>query len=342
MTALALRDGRLRGWFMLALVIVLCVVFVVSLMLGRYSLNSTDLIQALSSRLGGDPVAARIDAVVYGLRIPRTVLAIFVGSGLALAGAAFQSLFSNPLATPDTLGVTAGASVGAVLAMLLGLPLVGMQLVSLLFGMVAVLVTIMIARHRGRSDIVMLILAGVVVAAIANAVLSLLKLTADPNDELPQITYWLMGSLAGANMTATLIGAPLIVLGSVTIIALRWRLNVLAQGEDEAKASGTNVRAIRAAIIVSATLITASCISMCGQVGWIGLIIPHIARMITGSNNSVTVPVCAVLGAIFLVLIDTIARTLLAAEIPISVVTAIVGAPIFIVLLRQTGGRWSS
>lgn len=342
MTALALRDGRLRGWFMLALVIVLCVVFVVSLMLGRYSLNSTDLIQALSSRLGGDPVAARIDAVVYGLRIPRTVLAIFVGSGLALAGAAFQSLFSNPLATPDTLGVTAGASVGAVLAMLLGLPLVGMQLVSLLFGMVAVLVTTMIARHRGRSDIVMLILAGVVVAAIANAVLSLLKLTADPNDELPQITYWLMGSLAGANMTATLIGAPLIVLGSVTIIALRWRLNVLALGEDEAKASGTNVRAIRAAIIVSATLITASCISMCGQVGWIGLIIPHIARMITGSNNSVTVPVCAVLGAIFLVLIDTIARTLLAAEIPISVVTAIVGAPIFIVLLRQTGGRWSS
>ncbi|MGO2601125.1 MAG: FecCD family ABC transporter permease [Brevibacterium aurantiacum] len=342
MTALALRDGRLRGWFMLALVIVLCVVFVVSLMLGRYSLNSTDLIQALSSRLGGDPVAARIDAVVYGLRIPRTVLAIFVGSGLALAGAAFQSLFSNPLATPDTLGVTAGASVGAVLAMLLGLPLVGMQLVSLLFGMVAVLVTIMIARHRGRSDIVMLILAGVVVAAIANAVLSLLKLTADPNDELPQITYWLMGSLAGANMTATLIGAPLIVLGSVTIIALRWRLNVLALGEDEAKASGTNVRAIRAAIIVSATLITASCISMCGQVGWIGLIIPHIARMITGNNNSVTVPVCAVLGAIFLVLIDTIARTLLAAEIPISVVTAIVGAPIFIVLLRQTGGRWSS
>ena len=341
MTALALRDGRLRGWFMLALVIVLCVVFVVSLMLGRYSLNSTDLIQALSSRLGGDPVAARIDAVVYGLRIPRTVLAIFVGSGLALAGAAFQSLFSNPLATPDTSGVTAGASVGAVLAMLLGLPLVGMQLVSLLFGMVAVLVTIMIARHRGRSDIVMLILAGVVVAAIANAVLSLLILTADPNDELPQITYWLMGSLAGANMTATLIGAPLIVLGSVTIIALRarstsspWRGR--GQGlRHQVHHPGRDHRVGHS---------HHSLVHLDVRAGGVdrSRIIPHIARMITGSNNSVTVPVCAVLGAIFLVLIDTIARTLLAAEIPISVVTAIVGAPIFIVLLRQTGGRWSS
>lgn len=342
MTSIAIRDGRLRGWVVPALIAVLVVVFALSLQLGRYSLSAGDLADALLSRLGGDPVSARIDAVVYGLRIPRAVLAVLVGAGLALAGAAFQSLFSNPLATPDTLGVTAGASVGAVLALLLGLPLIGTQLVSLLFGIVAVGVTIVIARHRGRSDIVMLILAGVVVAAIANAVLSLLKLTADPNDELPQITYWLMGSLAGANMHSTLIGAPLIVVGSVVIIALRWRLNVLALGEDEAKASGTNVRAIRAAVIISATLITASCISMCGQVGWIGLIVPHIARMLAGNNHSATIPVCAVLGAVFLVLIDTLARTLLASEIPISVVTAIVGAPIFIVLLRRTGGRWSA
>lgn len=342
MIDLVVRDGRLRTWFMPLLIVLLVVVFAGSLLLGRYSLAPAQLVDALLSRVGGEPTTARIDSVVFGLRIPRAVLAVFVGAGLALAGAAFQSLFSNPLATPDTLGVTAGASVGAVLAMLLGLPLVGMQLTSLLFGIIAVGFTVMIARHRGRSDIVMLILAGVVISAIANAVLSLMKLTADPNDELPQITYWLMGSLAGADIGATLIGAPLIVAGSVVIIALRWRLNVLALGDDEAKASGTNVRLIRVAIIVSATLITASCISMCGQVGWIGLIVPHIARMIAGSNNSATVPVCAVLGAIFVVVIDTLARTLLATEIPISVLTAIVGAPIFIALLRRTGGRWAS
>lgn len=342
MIELVVRDGRLRGWFMPTLVVLLIVVFVASLIMGRYSLGAMELVQALTSRIGGEAVTARIDSVVFGLRVPRAVLAVFVGAGLALAGAAFQSIFSNPLATPDTLGVTAGASVGAVLSMLLGLSLVGMQLVALLFGIIAVTVTVMIARHRGRSDIVMLILAGVVVSAIANAVLSLMKLTADPNDELPQITYWLMGSLAGADMGATLIGAPLIVVGSVVIIALRWRLNVLALGDDEAKASGTNVRMTRTAIIISATLITASCISMCGQVGWIGLIVPHIARMIVGNNNSAIVPACAVLGAVFLVVIDTLARTLLASEIPISVLTAIVGAPIFIMLLRRTGGRWSS
>lgn len=340
--SLTVRDGRLRGGFMLALIAALVVVFAASLVLGRYPLSVADVWDAIASRLGGAPVSARVDTVVFNMRLPRTILAVIVGSGLAVAGAAFQSLFANPLATPDTLGVTAGSSVGAVIALMLSLPLIGVQAIALVFGVIAVGLTVFIARRDGRANIVMLVLAGVIVAAIANAVLSLLKLVADPNDQLPQITYWLMGSLSGADMDNILLGAPLILAGMTAIIAIRWRLNVLALGDDEARASGTNVSTARTIVIVSATLITASCISMCGQVGWVGLLVPHAARMICGNNNSRIVPVSAVLGAIFLVIIDVMARTLIASEIPISVLTAIVGAPFFIVLLRQTGGRWAN
>lgn len=339
MSRLVVRDGRLRGWVAWALIVMLAVTAASALALGRYPVVPADLVSALLSRVGGEPISAQLDAVVFGLRVPRTLLALIVGAGLATAGAAFQSLFSNPLATPDTLGVTAGASVGAVVAMLLSLPIMGVQLVSLVFGIVSVGLTMAIARQRGRSSIVMLVLAGVVVAAIASAVLSMLKLVADPNDKLPQITYWLMGSLAAANLETIALGAPLILAGIVAVFVVRWRLNILALGEDEARASGTNVRVIRVVVVVAATLITASSVSMCGQVGWVGLLIPHIARMICGSNNRLVVPMSIGLGATFLVMIDVLARTITASEIPISVITAFVGAPVFIVLLRNTGGR---
>lgn len=345
MSRAIVRDGRLRGWFALALIALLVVVIAVSLAMGRFPLAPTELLSTIASRLGGEPVAAQLDSVVFGLRIPRVMLAVIVGAGLATAGAAFQSLFSNPLATPDTLGVTAGASVGAVIGLLLSLPIMGVQLVSLVFGILSVGLTLLISKRRGGSgggtSIVMLVLAGVVVAAIANAVLSMLKLVADPNNKLPQITYWLMGSMAGADIENLTFGAPLILLGIITIFLLRWRLNVLALGEDEARAAGMNVRWVRAAIIVAATLITASSVSMCGQVGWVGLLIPHTARMICGSNNRLVVPLSIVLGAVFLVVIDTMARTVSASEIPISVLTAFVGAPVFVILLRRTGGKWS-
>lgn len=337
---LVAHDGRLRGYVMPTLIAVLCVVLILSLLIGRYPLAPGELFAALASHLGGEPVSPRVDSVVFGLRLPRAVLAVFVGMGLAVAGAAFQSLFSNPLATPDTLGVTSGASVGAVLGLLLSVPLIGVQVISLGFGIAAVGFTILIGRSRGRNDIVMLILAGVVMSAIANAVLSVLKLTADPNDKLPQITYWLMGSLAGAAWESLALGVPFIVLGTAVIIALRWRLNVLALGDDEARAAGMNIGWMRGVVVVAATLITASCISMCGQVGWIGLLVPHSARLLCGNNNSLVVPVSTVLGATFLLVIDTLARSVSPSEIPISVLTAIVGAPFFIVLLRgQNGGR---
>lgn len=341
MSDLVVIDGRLRWWVPVALVVGLVISASVCVAVGRFPLSPHDVAAAFGSRLGGEAVSPVLDSVVFGLRLPRIGLAIIVGAGLACAGAAFQSIFSNPLATPDTLGVTAGASVGAVIALVASLPMLGVQLVSLICGLAAVALTTAIARTNGRSNMVMLILSGVVVAAIANALLSILKYTADPNEKLPQITYWLMGSLSGASGQGLLVGGPLIAFGVTVIVFLRWRLNILALSEDEARASGMNVRRMRAVIIVAATLITASCVSMCGQVGWAGLLIPHCARMLCGNNNRLVVPVSVFLGAIFLVVIDTLARTVSASEIPISVLTAVVGAPFFIVLLRRTGGKWA-
>lgn len=335
------REGRLRPWFVVALWLGLAVSAAVSVLVGRYSIELSEVATALwefaRGREFSDP---NVGSVLLGVRLPRTVLAIFVGSGLAVAGAAFQSVFSNPLATPDTLGVAAGTSVGAVLALLMEWNLLGVQLLALLFGLIAMGVTAGIARQRGRTSIVMLVLAGVIVSAIANAVISMLKLVADPTSKLPEITYWLMGSLAGVSFEAIALGVPLVVLGSLAIYLLRWRLNVLALSEDEARAAGLNLKVLRPVSIVAATLITASVVSMCGQVGWIGLLVPHCARMLVGNNNRVIIPVSLLLGATMMLLIDTLARTITASEIPISVLTALLGAPFFIILLRRTGGNW--
>lgn len=342
MSRIALKDGRLRLSVIIALIAGLGVVMVVSLMLGRYVLSISDIYNALWYRLFGMEFGEPVDSIVFNLRLPRILLAAFAGAGLASAGAAFQGIFGNPLATPDTLGVTAGASVGAVVALMLDLSLVGVQVLSLLAGIFTVAATTLIARNkRGATSVVMLILSGVMVGALANAVISVLKYTADPNNKLPQITYWLMGSLSGASMLNLAIGVPFIVIGVLVIHLMRWRLNIVALGEDEARASGMNVRRTRGIIIVAATLITAAVVSMCGQVGWVGLLIPHCARMICGANNRFVVPVGALLGAFFLVLIDTLARSATASEVPISVLTAIIGAPFFIYLLRKTGGGWA-
>ncbi|MDN6823024.1 FecCD family ABC transporter permease [Corynebacterium flavescens] len=326
MTRLVLKEGRLRWSAIIALIVGLGLVMVLSLMLGRYTLTIDDIYNAAWYRLYGLSFGEPVDSVVFNLRLPRILLAALAGAGLASAGTAFQGIFGNPLATPDTLGVTAGTSVGAVSALILNFSLVGVQLLSFVAGIVTVVVTTLIARNkRGGTSVVM----------------SILKYTADPNNKLPQITYWLMGSLSGASMRTLALGAPFIVVGSAVIFLMRWRLNILALGDDEARAAGMNVPRARGIIIVAATLITAAVVSMCGQVGWVGLLIPHCARMICGNNNRFVVPVGTVLGAIFLVVIDTLARSSMESEIPISVLTAIIGAPFFIYLLRRTGGGWA-
>ena len=255
------------------------------------------------------------------------------------AGCAYQSLFANPLATPDTLGVASGASFGAALGILLGMGLIGIQGSALLFGGVAVLLTWLAGAGKGRG-LNTIVLSGIMIGSLFSALVSLVKYTADTESQLPAITYWLMGSLDSANFGSLKLGAPPILIGLIVLLALRWRLNLLPLSEDEARSSGVNIRVLRGTVIVCATMMTASCVSMCGQVGWVGLLVPHICRMKFGNNHLSLMPASISLGAVFMIMVDTLARSVSAAEIPVSILTAIIGAPFFIILMRRSGG-WS-
>lgn len=308
---------------------------------GRYSIPLSEVVEVIFSSLFGGGEAGTATTVIFKVRLPRILLAIAAGAGLACSGAAFQGLFSNPLATPDTLGVASGASFGAVLAMMLEGNLIVIQLFALASGLVACGITYWISRVKSQRSVVMIVLSGMVVSALFQAFVSLLKYLADPEDELPSITYWLLGSMSSVTYTNLLFGLPCIVLGAVIIFVLRWRLNILSLTEDEARSMGVNIKLLRLLVIVASSLITASVVSMCGLVGWVGLLVPHIARMLMGSNNNTVIPLSLSLGAVFMLIIDTAARSATAAEIPISILTAIIGAPFFIGLLRKTGGVWS-
>lgn len=308
--------------------------------IGRYYLTVGESFEVLMKGLflGKEQVEAQSYSVVINMRLPRILLALLCGGGLAVAGAGLQSLFSNPLVSPDTLGVASGASFGAALALLLNGNIVAVQLSALFFGVIAVVVTNNIGRQNGRSTIIMLVLSGMMVSSLFQALVSLIKYVADTENQLPAITYWLMGSLSSATYQSVAIGAVPILLGCITLFILRWKMNILSLSEDEAKTLGVNVGQMRGMVIAASAMITASCVSMCGQIGWIGLLIPHMCRMLFGSNNKRVIPASISLGAVFMVIIDTLARSITTSEIPISILTSIIGAPCFIVLLRKTGG----
>ncbi len=320
---------------------VVCLPFLTALCcigIGRYHISLPATIRTLLSPLTGAVVASTDYSVLFSIRLPRILLALAVGMGLAVSGAAFQSMFSNPLATPDTLGVASGAAFGAAIGFLFGQNLIVVQLCALIMGISALAVTYWISRIQGNHSIILVVLAGIVMSSLFQAFVSFVKFAADPQDVLPSITYWLMGSMSSASYRSLLLGLPFILVGSTTILLLRWRLNIVSLGEDEAKALGGRVRMVRFLIMGAATLVTASCVSMCGQVGWVGLLVPHIARLLCGSDNTRIVPVSMGLGAVFMVLVDTLARSVLAGELPLSILTAVIGAPFFIVLLRKMGG----
>ncbi len=305
---------------------------------GRYEISLSETINVLYTQLSGGVVEDTVYSVIFNVRLPRLMLALFAGAGLAVAGTSFQALFANPLATPDTLGVATGASFGAVLALLFFDNMVIVQLMALVFGLISLLITIAISRMNGKSSMIMVVLSGMVVSSIFQALVSLVKYVADPEEDLPAITYWLMGSMSSATSKSLMIGAPFIIVGVLIIFALRWRLNILSLQEDEAKSLGVNLKNLRFMVMVAATMVTASCVSMCGQVGWVGLLVPHMARMIYGSDNRRLVPAGVCIGATFMIVIDTIARAATAAEIPVSILTALIGAPFFVLLLKKTGG----
>ena len=308
-----------------------------ALTFGRYPISINDAFSILFNKSISD---AQASLVILNIRLPRVILALSVGAGLSVSGVAFQSLFGNPLATPDTLGVASGASLGAVLSIVLGFSLLSMQIMAFIFGLAAVVLTFFVGSKKGFMDKTSIILSGIIIGALFNAFISLIKYTSDAETELPAISYWLMGSLANANFKTLTYGLIPIILGVIVLFLIRWRLNMLSITQDEAKATGTNIYLLRGLCIFFATIITSSAVSMCGQVGWVGLLIPHICRMIWGSNNSKIIPASISLGAIFMVVIDTVARSLSASEIPISVLTAIIGAPFFIMLLKRSNG-WS-
>ncbi len=321
------------------LIALLCGFF--ALGLGRYSVPVGETLRALGSGLGL-PVQASQNAVqvLMSMRLPRVLLAMAVGAGLSAAGCAFQSLFANPLATPDTLGVASGASFGAALALLLGFGFAGVQATAFAAGLAAVALTYLAGRPSAGSGDARntVVLAGIMIGSLFSALVSLVKFTADTESELPAITYWLMGSLAGKGWRTLAMGVPVILAGLLVLLVLRWRMNLLPLPEDEARAAGTNIRSLRAAVILASTAMTAACVSMCGQVGWVGLLVPHMCRMLLGSDHRRLLPATIWIGAAFMVAVDTLARTATAAEIPISILTAILGAPFFILLMRRKGG----
>ena len=307
----------------------------IALCLGQYTIALQDVIKVLTLQ---EVDLVNAETGIFNIRIPRILVSLIVGSGLATAGASFQALFSNPLATPDTLGCANGASFGAALGILLGLNALGIQISALIFGILAVVLVFVFTRYRHANQIMMIILGGMVVSSLFSALVSLIKYVADPNDVLPVITFWLMGSFSNSTVRSLYTGVPMIILGMMILYLMRYRMNALSLKEEEAASLGINVRKNRMIVIVASSLITASVVSMCGVVGWVGLLIPHISRMLFGNNHTKVIPGCIVFGALFMLVIDTIARCMYQAEIPVSILTAIIGAPVFLLLLRKTGG----
>ena len=332
------KTGRLSATWKIVLIVLPIVTALIALGIGRYFMTPAEVIGAIKGYFTGTfEISDMAYKTVWNLRIPRILLALLVGAGLSTAGCAFQSLFANPLATPDTLGVASGASFGAALGILLGLDMLGMQVVSFVMGALAVTLTWLGGSGKGRG-LSSVVLSGIMMGSLFNALVSLVKYVADAETQLPAITYWLMGALSSASYRSLMFGAPAILIGIAVLFLIRWRMNLLPLSEDEAKSSGINIYTLRIVTIICATMITASCVSMCGQVGWVGLLIPHMCRMKFGSNHLSLIPASISLGATFMVIVDTVARTMTASEIPVSILTAIIGAPFFIILMRKSGG----
>jgi len=303
---------------------------------GRFPVSIADVWRALWAALtGGESgLPANVQAVVTQVRAPRVAGAIAVGAALAAAGAAYQGLFKNPLVSPDILGVTAGCALGAGIAILLSLPIGAIQALAFVGGLLAVGLVVAVSTWvGGRDPLLTLVLTGVVVGSLFGAGIALVKYVSDPYNQLPAITFWLLGSFTGAlprDLPATL--APIAV-GLVPLILLRGRLDVLSLSEDEARSLGVNVTVVRLTVIVCATLITASAVALAGTIGWVGLVIPHAARLLVGAPFARVLPLSLLLGAAFMLAVDTICRTAFGTEVPPGVVTAFVGTPVFIALL---------
>ncbi len=338
----ALRHADTASATIAALCLLLIALMVAAIAIGKYPLSIGDMLGATWRWLTGAEGQGQAETVLFAIRLPRVLSAVLVGAALAAAGAAYQGLFRNPLVSPDILGVSTGAGLGAVLGIFLSLPVAGIQLFAFIGGLGTVgLVYFIGSLVQNREPVLVLVLAGVVVGSLAGAAISLLKILADPYDQLPAIVFWLLGSLSSVRGAEVWSAAPLVLLGLVPLVLLRWRINVLSLGDEEAKALGVEAGRLRLVVIAAATLMTASVVSVAGVIGWIGLVIPHLARMLVGPNFNRLLPAALLMGGGYMLLIDTLARTLAAIEIPLGVLTAVIGAPFFLWLLARGQEGWS-
>lgn len=315
----------------------LALALLVGIAIGPFPLPLRRIVEVLAG--GGDAQSA---TVLWNIRLPRVFAAALVGAALAAAGTAYQTAFRNPLVSPDILGVSAGAGFGAVLGILLGLPVLAIQLTGFATGLATVALVLALSFSlRGGGQVLVMVLCGIAVGALAGAGISLVKLLADPEQQLPAITFWLMGSLAGAKRADVLAALPAIVAGLLPLVLLRWRIGLLALGDDEAKTMGVEAGRLRLLIIACATLMTSAAVAMAGVVGWIGLMVPHMARLLTGPRFDRLLPAATLIGAAFMVLVDTVARSIAQMEVPLGILTAVLGAPVFVWLLARGSRGWA-
>jgi iron complex transport system permease protein len=334
---------RKGGLVFLVLIGVLACAILVALAYGPFPLTVEDVVRATRRLTTADDLGAVTsgEIVFMRVRLPRVAAAILVGAALSGAGATYQTLFRNPLVSPDILGVATGAGLGAVMGILMSMSVLGIETLAFAGGVATVLLVYLISSSlRGHDRTLVLVLSGVVIGALAGACISLVKILADPYDQLPAITFWLLGSLAGVKLADLAVTAPLVLVGVVPLIMERWKIAVLSLGDDEARSLGVDVGRLRAVVIGGATLMTAAVVAISGVIGWIGLMMPHIARMMVGPNFNRLLPASMLLGAAFLLVVDTLARSLARVETPIGILTAMLGAPFFLWLLARGRRTW--
>jgi len=325
------------GQVIFLLAVLLLTVFLISFSLGRYGVPLSQVVKILIDRVVplNQTWTAEMETVVINIRLPRILMACLVGCCLSAAGASYQGVFQNPMAAPDILGASSGAAFGAALAILVGASTRMITLFAFISSMVSVIAVFLIAQRAPGMRVVNLILAGIMVGSLFKAGTSYIKLVADPTNQLPAITYWMMGSLSGSKLKDVgLIVAPMAI-GLIPLFLLRWQVNILTLGDEEARTLGVNTNRLRFFVIVCATLVTAASVSVSGMIGWVGLVIPHLSRKLVGSNYRYLLPASMIAGATFLLLVDNVSRNLLAVEIPIGILTAFIGAPFFIYLISR-------
>ena len=338
-------DKRRKFGAAFLLTVLLIIMIIVSLTFGRYGIPLDKILEVLGQQIRGQITAENVQvaSVLFVIRIPRILLAAMAGAALAASGAAYQGMFRNPMVSPDILGVSSGAAVGAALGLLFEMPSALVHLISFLFGVAAVLLVMFLAKviGKGSGTLVIMVLSGTVISSVFSSITSLIKYVADTEEKLPEITFWLMGSFARSSSYANMImmGIGLLVGGGILML-LRWKINGMAFGEDEAKALGINTARVRMAVILSSTLLTAMTVCICGTIGWVGLIIPHISRLLVGPNYKSLMPISMLGGACFMLLVDNVARSIIPGELPISILTSMIGAPLFIYMLFKGRRDW--